>query len=244
MDWGASVTSKGVTERDFSVPCGTRTIPGVLWTPEQSQASTPLVLLGHGGSGHKREDHLVSLARRLVRHNGIAAATIDGPFHGDRKPAGIERESFREQRSRLIADSVVDTMVEDWKATLDALQKVEEIGVGRVGYWGLSMGTMFGLPFVAAEPRIEVAVFGLMGTKIGMGERLLRDAAEVRCPLLFVQQWDDELVPRDSCIELFDALASEDKCLHANPGLHSAIPSDEFLATQAFLAGRLGKGRE
>jgi dienelactone hydrolase len=243
MEWDTCVTAKGVTERDFSIPCGSRTIPGVLWTPESPGSSTPLVLLGHGGSGHKREDHLVSLARRLVRHNGIAAASIDGPVHGDRKPEGIERESFAAQKGRLVVDGVADTMVEDWKATLDALQKVEEIGVGPVGYWGLSMGTMFGLPFVSAEPRIEVAVLGLMGTKIGMGQRLLDDAAEMRCPVLFLLQWDDELIPRASCIELFDAIASEDKSLHANPGRHSAIPPSEFLGTQAFLADRLSQER-
>ena len=239
MKWGKSVTNKGVTERDFSVSCNGRTVPGVLWSPELAQSPTALVLIGHGGSGHKRQDHLVSLSRRFVRHNGIAAATIDGPFHGDRQPEGIENESVADRRRRFIRDSVTDTMVEDWKATLDALQKLPEIGIGRVGYWGLSMGTMFGLPLVAAEPRIEAAVLGLMGTAIETGGRLRSDAAEVRCPVLFLQQWDDELIPRESASELFGALATHDKQLHANPGLHAAIPREEFLNTQTFLAGHL-----
>ena len=101
------------------------------------------------------------------------------------------------------------------------------------------MGTMFGLPFVAAEPRIEVAVLGLMGTKIGSGPRLRGDAAEVRCPVLFLQQWDDELIPRESSSELFEALGTNDKRLHASPGKHSAIPQEEFLYTQTFLAHHL-----
>ena len=239
MEWGDSVTNKSVTERDFAVSCNGRSVPGVLWTPEAADSSTPLVLIGHGGSGHKREDHLVGLARRLVRHNGIAAATIDGPVHGDRKPEGIDDESIEERRRRFIGERVTDSMVEDWKATLDALQKLPEIGVGRVGYWGLSMGTMFGLPLVAAEPRIEVAVLGLMGTGVGKSSRLADDAAEVRCPVLFLQQWDDELIPRNASSELFGAIASEDKRLHANPGLHSAIPREEFHNTQAFLAKHL-----
>jgi dienelactone hydrolase len=244
MDWVTSITNKGVTERDFTVKSNGRIVPGVLWTPEASQSSTPLVLIGHGGSGHKREDHLVSLARRFVRHNGISAATIDGPFHGDRRPEGLEGESVEVQRKRFINAQVTDTMVEDWKATLDALQKVEGIGIGRVGYWGLSMGTMFGLPFVAAEPRIEVAVLGLMGTAIETGKRLRSDAAKISCPVLFLQQWDDELIPRKSSNELFGALASQDKRLHAHPGLHSAVPPDEFLYTQNFLAGRLAAGSD
>jgi dienelactone hydrolase len=239
MEWGNTETSMGVTERDFSISCNGRAVPGVLWSPQHAVAPTPLVLIGHGGSGHKREAHLISLARRFVRHNGIAAATIDGPAHGNRKPAGTDNESVAERRRRFIGDRVTDMMVEDWKATLDALQKLPEIGVGRVGYWGLSMGTMFGLPLVAAEPRIEVAVLGLMGTAIGTGSRLRADAADVQCPVLFLQQWDDQLIPRESASELFGALATQDKRLHANPGLHSAIPREEFLGTQTFLARHL-----
>ena len=77
------------------------------------------------------------------------------------------------------------------------------------------------------------------GTAIGTGSRLRADAAEVSCPVLFLQQWNDQLIPRQSASELFDALATEDKRLHANPGLHSAIPREEFLSTQTFLARHL-----
>ena len=36
------------------------------------------------------------------------------------------------------------------------LDSLDEQGEGpRYGYWGVSMGTAIGLPFVAAEPRVE-----------------------------------------------------------------------------------------
>jgi len=238
MNWGDSQTSKGVTERDFTVACRERSVPGVLWTPEESNTPTPLVLIGHGGNGHKREGHLVALARRFVRHNGIAAATIDGPAHGDREPEEAKGEPFEERRKRYVGESITDGMVEDWKATLDALQKLPEIGIGPVGYWGLSMGTMFGLPFVSAEPRIDAAVLGLMGP-FGGDDRLRRDAPAITCPILFLQQWDDELIPRERSSELFGAIGSKNRRLHANPGLHAAVPPDEFLNTQNFLAEHL-----
>lgn len=116
------------------------------------------MLIGHGGNGHKREPHILALARRLVRHHGIAAAAIDGPSHGDRAPAG-EPATRDERLAALRNAKVVDGMISDWKATLDALQKLPELGVGKAGYWGLSMGTMFGLPFVAAA-----ALFGAIGS--------------------------------------------------------------------------------
>jgi dienelactone hydrolase len=134
---------------------------------------------------------------------------------------------------------VVDDVIADWKATLDALQKLPELGVGKVGYWGLSMGTMFGLPFVAAEPRIAVATLGLMGTGVFGEGRLERDAADVTCPVLFLQQWDDELIPRENGAALFGAIASTDKRLHAHPGAHAAVPPEEFTCTETFLAERL-----
>jgi dienelactone hydrolase len=251
MKWvGESTISKGVHERGFELTCDGRAVPGVLWAPESATAPTPLVLIGHGGGGHKREGHLVSLARRLVRHHGIAAATIDGPVHGDRVTAGIDLSDVRARRAAFQRKGIVDAMVADWKATLDALQKLPELGVARVGYWGLSMGTMFGLPFVASEPRIGVAVLGLMGATAGAGEqadsdrpefaqRLVELAPAVRCPVLFLQQLEDELIPRAVAADLFDRIGSVDKRLHANPGAHAAVPADEFAHTQEFLARHL-----
>jgi dienelactone hydrolase len=240
MKWtGAGTTSKGVRERGFALERGGHSVPGIAWTPENAQAPTPVVLIGHGGSGHKREPHILALARRLVRHHGIAAAAIDGPLHGDRAPAGAQ-PTLAARRAAYRDGQVLDGMIADWKATLDALQKLPEIGVGKVGYWGLSMGTMFGLPFVAAEPRIAVATLGLMGTGVFADGRLERDATSVTCPVLFLQQWDDELIPRERAAALFGAIASADKRLHAHPGAHAAVPPEEFAFTEAFLAKRLG----
>ena len=61
-------------------------------------------------------------------------------------------------------------------------------------------------------------------------------AAGITCPVLFLQQLDDELVPRDSALALFDALASQDKRLHANAGGHIDVPAEEIDAGVEFLA--------
>ena len=89
FDWvGDGATADGVAERRFDVVRNDRRIPGVLWTPERASHVPPLVLLGHGGSSHKREGYIVAMAWRLVRHHGFAAAAIDGPVHGDRRSDG------------------------------------------------------------------------------------------------------------------------------------------------------------
>ena len=244
FDWvDDGVTAHGVTERRFDARRAGRVIPGVLWMPEDPPgAPPPLVLMGHGGSAHKRQDYIVGLARRLVRHHGFAAVAIDGPVHGDRRADhGADIEAVNKDFWRTWRDdpTMTDEMVADWRAVLDALQDPQRLGAGPVGWWGLSMGTILGLPVVAAEPRVSVAVLGLMGLTGPTKDRLRAAAAAVRCPVLFLVQWDDELFERQRGLDLFSALATDDKRLHANPGGHVYVPVDEFRATEEFLASHL-----
>jgi dienelactone hydrolase len=243
MKWiGEPITGQGVRERGFQVECDARTVPGILWSAEPPAAPAPLVLIGHGGSGHKRQPHLLSLARRLVRHHGIAALAIDGPVHGDRRPAELAPDAVGETRRRFARPEVADAMIADWRAALDAVQKLPELGLGPLGYWGLSMGTLLGLPLVAAEPRIAVAVLGLMGIRPDggrIGQRLADDALRLRCPVLFLQQRHDELFPSETSGALFDAIGSADKRMHSHPGPHAGVPPEEFLASEQFLARHL-----
>ena len=77
MEWLAEETAHGVRERRFDLAVDGVTVPGILWTPENSSGTRPLVLIGHGGSQHKRAPNVLSLARRIVRHLGFAAAAIE-----------------------------------------------------------------------------------------------------------------------------------------------------------------------
>jgi dienelactone hydrolase len=243
ISWiGAAVTAKGVAERRFDVLRGTRTIPGLLWTPEDAQPAPALVLLGHGGKGDKRQGYILAMARRLVRHHGFAAAAIDGPVHGERRDdVTTDGDTDEAKFARIWRDdpTITDEIVADWRAVLDALQSPTVLGSAPVGYWGLSMGTILGLPLVAAEPRISVAVLGLAGVAGPSKQRLADDAAKIRCPVLFLAQWDDELFRRDRVFDLFGAIGSSDKRLHVNPGLHQDVPAEEFRASEEFLARTL-----
>jgi dienelactone hydrolase len=134
---------------------------------------------------------------------------------------------------------MTDTMVADWRGAVAAVQRLPEVGDGTLGYWGLSMGTILGLPLVAAEPRVAACVLGLMGMTGPTRARIAADAPRVRCPVLFLAQADDELFPLDAALELFVALGSADKRLHVHPGGHGQVPGEEFDASEAFLASRL-----
>jgi fermentation-respiration switch protein FrsA (DUF1100 family) len=104
-----------------------------------------------------------------------------------------------------------------------------------VGYWGVSLGTLIGVPLAAAEPRIRAGVFGLAGAGV-----LAEAAARVKVPVEFLLQWDDELVPRADGLALFDAFASAEKTLHANPGRHMEVPEFELDSSERFFARHLG----
>lgn len=132
-------------------------------------------------------------------------------------------------------------MTADWVAALDFVQAHDDVGTGPVGYWGLSMGTIYGAPFVAADNRISVAVLGLMGITGPDHYRpiITAAAAEIEIPLLFIMQLEDELFTRNECLALFDAFGSTDKRLHANAGLHPAVPIEELQHSVDFLVAGL-----
>jgi hypothetical protein len=122
MRFSSQTTTDEVVERQFQVD----DVPGVLRSPAAVTDGCPLVLLGHGGGQHKSAPGLVARPRlrdrRRLRGGGHRRARL-------RRPA--------------------EDRVPEWQAALTALQ--QEMGTGPVGYWGLSLGSLIGVPSVAAD---------------------------------------------------------------------------------------------
>jgi pimeloyl-ACP methyl ester carboxylesterase len=233
----SETTSDGVSERLFTLG----DIAGMLWSPAGAGGGLPLVLLAHGGGQHKKAPGIVARARRYATDCGFAVVALDAPGYGDRPMTVEDERSVADiRRRREAGEPVVPAIlrynaalavraVPEWQATLDALQDW-----GPTGFWGVSQGSCIGVPLAAAEARITAAVFGLMGS-----ETLSEAAAQIDIPLEFWLQWDDELVPRESGLALFDAFASRDKTLHAHPGRHAELPVSEQESSQRFFARHL-----
>ncbi|MEV4572887.1 alpha/beta hydrolase [Nonomuraea jabiensis] len=243
MRFNSRTSSDGVTEQLFTLD----EIPGVLWTPEDAPGPRPLILMGHGGGQHKKAPGIVARAHHFVAGSGFAVAAIDAPNHGER-PKGEEfARIVTEMRGRAAAGEDATALVlamhtllagqavAEWQAVLTVLQQLDHVGAGPVGYWGMSMGCGLGVPFVAAEPRVSAAVLGLLGATT-----LAETAARITVPVQFLLQWDDELVPRAEGLALFDAFASAEKTLHANPGKHGDLPRFEIDSSLRFFARHLG----
>jgi len=229
--------------RDSSLSEATRPVTGALWQPEEHNPSTPLILCGHGASGDRYQPPILHLAKRFLRERGYATLSIDGPVHGLRQVGPGGREALQAEMQR---SDFVDDMVSDWLIALASVTAERHLGTGPLGYFGLSMGTIFGLPLLAAAGKqgrsFRAAALGLAGTTGAVSfisQRLLDDASTVTHPVAFLMQLEDELFPRDGYLELFDALATKDKRMHANPGLHPEIPAEEVAFCFDFLADRM-----
>ena len=235
MHWSET----GVEERAFALECFGRSVPAVLWMPANEPGPFPLVLAGHGFTMNKHTLYPLTLPRDLVVDFRLAVAAIDVPGHGERQPdrgrdapacEGAWRDHWQAHGAKEIA--------EELRATLDELQRLPEIGRAAVGYWGLSLGTQYGVGFLAEEPRVVAAVLGLSGLP-DPGPRIAAYAAKVDCPVFFIQQLDDEVASLERSNALFERLASKEKILRSNPGRHMAVPGATFEDAYRFLAERL-----
>ena len=238
----SQTSSDGVLERDFTVG----EVPGVLWSRTSGPHGAPVVLMGHGGGLHTKTPALAARARHYVSTYGLTVVAIDAPGHGARPRTARDERTRQDLRQAVAAGdnelfasisigygaSLADRAVPEWQATLDALQRLPEVADAPIGYGGgISLGTAIGIPLTAAEPRIRAAIFG---GGFFVTESQLEAARRITVPVQFLLPWDDEHVDRQSALALFDAFASTEKTLHANPGDHRTIRwfglDDEFLS--------------
>jgi pimeloyl-ACP methyl ester carboxylesterase len=226
--WQDGEDQQGTTTREFIIHrADKRSVTGAVWQATVTDPSRPLVLFGHGASGDRYQAPISYLANQFVERAGFSVLSIDGPVHGLRQVGPGGREAFWPEWRR---DTCIDDMVEDWQLAISVCQQMDGHESAGLAYFGLSMGSIFGIPLIAARNDVVVATLGLIGVddQNPHQQRLLDDAASVQCPLLFIMQLEDELFDREGYLKVFDAFASRDKRIHANTGRHPEIPGDEI----------------
>jgi dienelactone hydrolase len=228
-------------KRRFEVQADGRRVPGVVWTPaDDATGKRPLVLVGHGGSQHKEADAVLDVVGPLVGQHGFAVAAIDGPVHGARRADGGADGSkvIQDFRALWNEQPALEQMVADWRAAIDALVTLPEVDAEAIGWFGISMGTAYGLPLCAADPRVRAALLGMWGTSHAHGARMVTEAHRVRCPVLFQRKLADERFTPAGQEELFAALGSTQKELrvyeggHVNPAGQQLVDGIDFLVTR------------
>jgi len=218
--------------------------PAVLWRP--STEVRPLVLLGHGGSGHKTNTRITALAAELVELHGLACLAIDGPFHGDRAPSGSSATDYQRLMVEAGIDNIIDALTQDWINAIDAVANL--VDTSRIAYIGVSIGTRFGLPLLArlGKPTVRAAVLGKFGLlqeglhpSLQTNARTLADANAVQVPIHFHAQINDEIFPLNGQQALFSAIGSPEKTWSPHPGGHVETPRSAPSEWCSFVAAHL-----
>ena len=239
VTWTDATDANGNATREFDIARpGKRHVTGAVWLPEAAGDADTLMLFGHGASGDRYQAPICYLARRFVAEAGVPVLSLDGPVHGLRQAGEGGRTAFFPEFQR---QTCVEDMVEDWHLAIDTVQALDAVSAQKLAYFGLSMGSLFGIPLVGGRDDVTVATLGLVGSggELPHRDRLLAGAARITCPVLFLMQLEDELFDRSGYLEVFDAIAAEDKRLHANPGLHPEIPEEEINFAFDFLLSHI-----
>jgi pimeloyl-ACP methyl ester carboxylesterase len=246
MHFTSETSANGVVERNFTLA----EITGVLWSPTSKTVGSPLLLAGHGGGMHKKAPGLVAMALHSVITSGFTVAAIDAPGHGDRRRNPQDQRSADaihqaraagEPIAPIVIDytmSLAERAVPEWRATLDALQALPEIGVeAPIGYGGVSLGVVTGVMLTAIESRIAAVSFGA----VFVCDTLIDAARKITVPVEYQIPWEDEEFDRSAGLALFDAFASKEKTLHAHSGRHYPVPEHERDSSARFFARHLGR---
>jgi len=189
------------------------------------------VLMGHGLGVHREHATNRFAVDALLRH-GLAVLAMDAPLHGERQPRPFAPREWVNAWQKYWSERGYKELHTEWIALADYAAERFDVPLG---YWGLSLATQYGVPFLAREPRIKACVLGLHGG----GRVLAHYAPLITQPVYFIEQQDDEMHPKESTQALFDHLGSETKVLDSNPGEHSSVPATAIAKAAQFLADRV-----
>ena len=211
--------------------------PGLLWLPDGEEGPLPLVLIQHPGMGSKDDALVAGPARTWATTHRWACLGLDAPGHGERAVP----DPFAAMRDPEEAAAMAAQFAGEVAGAVDALAERYPIDVGRLGYYGYSLGAMLGVPAVAGDGRFRAAVFAaagtgsLSGTAEGEGSHLA-GLADVAVRVIAKQR--DEVVSPDATMELYAGLPGE-RDLVTLPGGHFAVGDDVVGAAAEWLTAKL-----
>ncbi|MFQ5415800.1 MAG: alpha/beta hydrolase family protein [Myxococcota bacterium] len=222
-------------------------VPGRLLLPPKGDGPFPTILLQHGAGGSKQSDYIEYAAGPWVQR-GAAVASIDFPLHGERASAklserlvgGIRGFATQGADAAALIHEFFRQAVSDLRRTVDALERLPQADVGRLGYASFSMGTLVGASFWGVDRRPRAAAFAIGGGGVGPPDidpaRTIAGFAPR--PALFLNTTRDEIFPRAMALALFDGCGEPKQQLWFE-GTHRGLPGAAMKAIWLFLQRHL-----
>lgn len=186
-------------------------VPAYLYLPRGGQEKTyPAVLLQYGSGGNKNTNYIVAMGEHFAAH-GFVVLTIDVPNRGERHRK--EDAGGGSMWVKLLSSGgTLQQTMGDYSRAVDYLTSRPDVDQERIGYAGISLGAITGIPFVAHDSRIK-AVASIVGGgnllgmfKVPVSKDALAVAAQIDPfyhvgliaprPLLLLNVTHDQLIPR------------------------------------------------
>lgn len=241
--WWEPADPEGRRVQAFEITSRGDRVPGRLWLPRERSGRRPLVLVQHGAGGSLSSGYMATVCDPWVR-SGAAVAAVDLPLHGARASAKLSERllavaadpAVAEEPDRGLWIAFLRQAVADLRRTLDLLSAHEEVDAARVGFAGLSLGSVVGALFCAGDPRVRAAALALGGGGVGPAEvdPVSHVGGVAPRPLLFVNALHDEHVPRARA-DALHAAAGEPKEVLWFEATHGTLPGTALKAMWQFL---------
>jgi len=227
-------------EFEFTGPSGAQV--GFLW-PAAGSRRAPVVLTAHLGSTHKGSAEILDWARVAAGSGQAHVIAIDGPVHGQNSDHAADRARVLADFRALWhdgGDGGIAWALESWGSALAAVRSSDLVDIQAVGWFGLSMGTAYGIPFLAEHQEIRAAVLGMWSLAYPNSARIAAAAPAVTCPVLFQERQDDERFAAADQRSMFGRFRHPDNVYRQYPGGHVPPGCPQLLDARRFLARHLG----
>lgn len=225
-DGGAGEEARSIRVGSDTIPCSVRHPPA---------APRGVVLLGHG-LGVDRFDETVLVPSRLLADDfGFVVVCPELPLHGERAKRSHTSGDIARAWHEYWAGGGWRELLVEW----GAVQSQSQLWFPDVPvvYFGLSLGTQYGILFLSKAKGVRAAVLGLFGSEPPPRSIVMNECAPKVCvPTYFIQKLDDEIHPAENARHLFASLGTSEKVLDASSGAHREVSLESLREAGRFLS--------
>ncbi len=223
-----------MSEQQIIIEAAGADVPCSLYSARHPRA---VVLFGHG-LGVDRYHETVLGPVKILNEFGFSVLVPELPLHGERAGGGGPEWSEVVSRwQQFWAGNGRDHLLTEWQKILAYVQQTYGLPVV---YFGLSLGTQYGIFLLSQTGDVNAAVLGLFGSEPPPKSIVMNHSApEVSVPIYFIQKLDDEIHIAENVRHLYESLGSSLKVLDATPGMHGDVSGESIRKACRFLVEQI-----